>query len=243
MTTIIEQMKRIIKLKQINKLIILIAALLLAGVTAMRAQTQTTGQYVIYDGNGHYLGGTSTTAISVFNPNTCLWTGTSGNTWRNSANYYLRMDRYNFELSTTNSVNLTLQGTENGTTGRKIYNAYSTTRYYYLRYNNGWVRGDRQTSASTAESGTNVVFAVTQYSYSASNPTEPTITAALVSGNTGIQFTHNEVTGTFQPAYEDYVFYNGTHHYWYDNATLCCAIKFCKNDAINANCFIEVFDL
>ena len=173
--------------------------------------TTTTGTYVITNGSV-YLGGNSTTAINTFNPSTCIWTGTSGGAWQNSAGYYLQMDRYNFALSAT-SVNLTLQGTESGTTGRKIYDAYSNNRYYYLRYNNGWARGDRQYSASTSESGTNVVFAVTKYTYDAAY-VDPTIAGASEIVTNGATRYLMTTIPTYRAGYVDYVFYNNTSHFF-----------------------------
>lgn len=43
---------------------------------------EATGQYVITSANAHFLGGTNTNDITAFSPSTCLWTGTSGGTWK-----------------------------------------------------------------------------------------------------------------------------------------------------------------
>ena len=176
---------------------------------------------VIYDGNGHYLGGTSTTAITSFNPNTCLWTA-NNNKFLNGSNY-LRLNRsgritytYSLNIATTNSQNtVTLSGQESGTTGQKINVAYDGSNSRYVRYNNGWT----VTNTST-DNGTNLVFAVTELTYDGvDNTTTPTISAEINSANTGIQLSHTNVSGTYKPAYTDYVFYNGNHHYWYDGSS------------------------
>ncbi|MDO5447039.1 MAG: ZmpA/ZmpB/ZmpC family metallo-endopeptidase-related protein [Prevotellaceae bacterium] len=44
----------------------------------------------------------------------------------------------------------------------------------------------------------------------------PKINAPTVNSS-AITFTHTNISGTFAQEYDDYIFYNGTHHYWYDN--------------------------
>lgn len=162
--------------------------------------------YVITYQNNHFLGGTSTADITTFNPSTCLWTGTSGGTWRNSSGYYIQCDRYNWSITnnTNNATNLTIQN-------QKLYNAYSANRFYYIRYNSNWVKGDRQQTASTTETGTDVLSPVTRQFYTSSS-TAPTISGAdqiAQLGNTA----YTRTNAAYQPACYDYVFYNGAHHY------------------------------
>ena len=168
------------------------------------------GGYVIYDGNGHYLGGTNTTAITAFNPTTCLWTGTSGGRWQDGSGYYLS---YNTGLNLRNSGtirNWELVGTESGTSGQQLN--YS---YYYLRYNGGWT-----TSYYDDESGENVVFSVQKMTFP-ENSTAPTISGdnEVTALGTGVQYSR-ATDATYQAGYIDYIFYNGTHHYFKtDNTT------------------------
>ena len=170
--------------------------------------------YVFYSGgdNGNYLN-SGTTGTTSFNPNTCLWTGTSGGTFKNNAGYYLYRNNNNngtFSVSNRNNANCTLDGTESGTTGQRLRVGTN---------NNGWLRFNNN-AWSTANTTANVVFAVTELTYNGTdNTTTPTITAAINSTNTGIQLSHTNVSGTYQPAYTDYVFYNGNHHYWYDGSS------------------------
>ena len=181
----------------------------------------TPAGYVIMNDNTHFLGGTSTTNIGSFDPNTCLWTGTSGGRWQNGAGYYLRMQRggsqwfgynYTMSLDQTNSSNWNLTGTESGTTGQML----DDTQYNrYVRYNNGWTVTD-----NSGNTGTNVVFSVLKKTIDITdNTTPPTISAAINSAKDGVQLSHTNVAGTYSPAYEDYIFYNNTHHYWYDGSS------------------------
>lgn len=173
--------------------------------------------YVIYDGNNHYLGGTNTTAIGTFNPKTCLWTGTSGGKWQTPAGYYLRLYLNTTAVQTNGTqdgTTLTLSGTESGTTGQKIYYD-GTWNDYYLRYNNGW------TQTNTANnSGTNVVFAVKKRAVDGSQ-TLPTISGEDTFTGLGSK-TYNKTNAEYTSGYNDYIFYNNTHHYFTedDNTSL-----------------------
>ena len=182
--------------------------------------------YVIYSGgtNGNYLT-TSTSGTTSFNPNTCLWQGESGSTLKNG-DYYIYLG--NSSAISTNTRDVTFEGTESGTTGRKVRRG--TTDNYWLRYNNGWTR-----TGTSTDSGTDVLFAVRKRDIvGADNTTAPTISAALNSTNSGIQFSHTDVSGIYSPDYTDYVFYNNTHHYWYKNASHTTApstVNFSTTDA------------
>ncbi len=180
-------------------------ALLLTSPLALAQTSSEDAGYVIYNGS-YYLGGTNTTGISSFNPSTCLWTGTSGGKWQNSAGYYLR---YNNGLALTdnsnNATNFTAGSSESGTNGQTLYYPYSSWRSYYIRYNNGW-----STSRNTQG---RILFAVTKEYYAPSS-TEPTITAtdgtlfeSLGSKNFGY------TAAQYRPAYYNYKFYNGASHY------------------------------
>ena len=185
--------------------------------------TSNADGYVIYN-SGYYLGGASTTGISSFDPSTCIWTGSNGGTWQNSAGYYLWMTNNNIGLSTQYyyATDLGLLNEESGTTGQKLYYAYSYNRYYFLRYNNGWARGNRQNSANTTESGTDIVFAVTKYTHSAEY-INPTISGASTINTNGAYRYLMTTIPTYKAGYVDYVFYNNTHHYFAANGTTAIA--------------------
>lgn len=193
---------------------------IIEGTPSGGGETSETGSYVITNGT-YYFGGNSTLRIDTFNPSTCIWTGSSPGTWQNTAGSYLRMDRYNYELTTTynnRTTNLTLLNTESGTTGQKLYSPVSANRYYFLQYNNGWVKGGRQYSAATTESGTDIVFAVTKYTYSPQyvNPAISGASEIVTNGAYRYQMT---VIPTYKAGYVDYVFYNGAHHNFASNGT------------------------
>ena len=158
--------------------------------------------YVITNGT-YYLGGTSTTAIDTFNPQTCLWTGTSGGTWKNSAGYYLRY-YLGLTLNASSTSNWTLSGTENGNTGQKINQTGQNNRY--IRYNNGW-------TTSNSGNATNAVFAVTKTTYNASY-TVPAIGGATEITSLGSNNINTIATNAaYTQKYYDYIFRNGAHHY------------------------------
>lgn len=167
--------------------------------------------YVIMVDETHYLGGTSTTNIGSFNPQTCLWTGTSGGTWRNTAGYYLRYSS-GLSMNASNSSNWTLSGTESGTTGQIIQSGS-----YYLRYyNRNWT-----TSTSSSASGRTVVFAVTQEVVAASSSI-PALTGdasiSALGSNASFRKTAN---ATYIRSYLNYRFYNnGSHYCELDNTPL-----------------------
>ena len=176
------------------------------------ADNITTGKYVFYSGgtNGAYLN--SATNNTAFNPNTSLWTLNNAK-FRNGDNIYLRLNNSSqLSLSNNDSRNtVVLSGTESGTTGQKVY--INNSRY--LRYDDAWT-----VTQTATNSGTNVLFAVTELQYNSSDVgvTTPTISAAVNADKTGIQFSHTNVEGTYKAGYTNYVFYGGANHYWWSGA-------------------------
>ena len=167
--------------------------------------------YVIYNsGYSRYLGGSSNTAITDFDPATCLWTSISGGKWVNSAGYYLGTDPV-VTNNASNAATLTVSGTESGTTGRILYN--NTNYLSYSNSNTNWIWRN-QYNQNTA------LFAVTLSSYPAQS-NGPTISGDNVISTLGSNSSFTRVLdAAHHGAYLDYVFYDGTHHYFEtDNAT------------------------
>ena len=195
-------------------------------VTLTNASSVRTDRYVITYNNQYFLGGTSANRITSFDPTTSLWSVDNGNLWSNTGNGYLRNNNNTVITDRTDRRGAwTLGGTESETTGQTLTNSG-----YLLTYNsNAWSRTNNNSGT------TSVVFSVAELTYDeVDNTTAPTISAALNSTNSGIQFSHTDVSGTYSPDYTDYVFYNNTHHYWYNNAshtTAPSAVDFSTTDA------------
>ena len=178
----------------------------------------TSAGYVIYDGNNHYLGGTNTTAINGFNPNTCLWTGTSGGKWQNSAGYYIAIPQNSFSLTNNNgnATNTYTYGTESGTTGQKVYAiTYGTNYFRAIQYNNGWQRTDPyvRNTADLSNTGTQVLFSVRKKT-GAESSTAPTVSGDATIATLGNNSSYTHTDAAYTMGYNDYIFYNGAHHYW-----------------------------
>ena len=167
------------------------------------------GNYIIASGTTHYLGGTSTNDNSTFSPATCLWTGTSGGTWQNSAGYYLRYANNTLSLNATTGTDWTLGDSESGTDG---YSLSGSSRY--LRYNSGW------TTTGTYNNRGRVVFAVTENIY-AEQATSPTISGpTTISETSASAGTFTKTNAAFTAGYYNYVFRNNANHYFAsDNST------------------------
>lgn len=168
------------------------------------ADASSSSSYVIYTGS-NYLN-SSTSGTTTFNPSTCLWTGTSGSTFQNGEGCYLRRNNNNngsFSVTTSSSANCTLSGTESGTTGQKI--RVGTNNNGYLRFaNSAW-------STSNSNNGGNVVFTVTKKIYTSSS-IFPNLSGDDTFEST-VSKTYSHTNASYIPAYYDYMFYNGTHHY------------------------------
>lgn len=165
------------------------------------------GEYVIYNGT-YYLGGTNNSAMTSFDPKNCIWTGV-GAKLQNGEGRYLCLYLNTAELTTSKTssgTNLTLGGSESGTTGRTVYYDGRSKEYYLYLNGNNWSQTTNSNYAGK------VVFKVTTYN-TPERQFNPTISGADVVSNIGT--TQYVSAGEYYcPAYNDYVFYNGTHHYF-----------------------------
>lgn len=163
--------------------------------------TPPTSGYVFYTGS-NYCNGT-TAGTTDFNPATCLWAGSSGSTFTNGSVYLYRNLLGTFSFSTNSSSNCTLGGTEDGKTGQTIY---VNNNKGYLRYNGKWETANDKKSY--------VVFKYTR-TFSPSSQTLPSVSGGPVEINalSTTAGTYTRTDASYQPAYDDYVFYDGTHHY------------------------------
>lgn len=163
--------------------------------------TPPTSGYVFYTGS-NYCNGT-TAGTTDFNPATCLWAGSSGSTFTNGSVYLYRNLLGTFSFSTNSSSNCTLGGTEDGQTGQTIY---VNNNKGYLRYNGKWETANDKKSY--------VVFKYTR-TFSPSSQTLPSVSGGPVEINalSTTAGTYTRTDASYQPACDDYVFYNGTHHY------------------------------
>ena len=121
------------------------------------------GDYVIFNGTYYLDGstdgayGSSLPGISTFNPQTCIWTGTSGGKFKNEKGYYLYHSGGYATISSSNSATCNITGSEKGTTGQKmeiIGTSYASYKYLY-RGSSYWDLSNSSSNAATC------VFAVT----------------------------------------------------------------------------------
>ena len=173
MTTIIEQMKRMINLKQLNKLIIL-AGMLLIGVAA-KAQTTESNGYIIYYGgfltHNASTGAVNTARSATFDVSTCLWTIT-GNYIRPVSsdgssvlnNQYLT--HANNGLGNANvTTNASWSNVSDG--GSPSYTGGNTTRYLRVTGSTG---NNPTWQVGTSNSSRGTIHAVTKTTVAVNNP-------------------------------------------------------------------------
>ncbi len=195
------------------KRLLLVLAVILMGLQAMRAQTAN--GYIIYSTDDNYFlthnstsGAVSTAAVTAFDPSTCLWTISGSNIRPVSnngtsvlGNLYLcpRTGNNNYGLNTSTST--TYAAWSGGLSdGGQPY--YGTNRY--LRFSgssNVW-----QISTTNSHRGT--LFAVTRYDVAASLTEFEINGPDALSGNGNYSHTNAGYVGS----YNDYQF-NGTHNY------------------------------
>jgi len=172
-------------------------------VSATFALKGVSSGYVITYQNQHFLGGTSTADITTFNPSTCLWTGSSGSTWQDGSNYYLRYNS-GLELNATQSTNYTITNTT------KLYcsvrNGWTNTTYYVRWSGSAWQ------ASTTNDNNGNVLYPVTKYTYPEAK-TDPEFTGDDSFASTGYKNYSIITDASYKPEYYDYVFYNNNHHY------------------------------
>lgn len=174
------------------------------------------GDYVIFNGT-YYLDGDHANKYNIggitdFDPKTCIWTGNSGGTFKSTAGTYLYYYNGYLALLSSSGTNCTVSGTENGTTGQYIAVGNNTNKYVYL---NGttWALNSKTTSAS-------VLFKV-QTNKENETSSNPTISGDKTFSTKNESYTFSIGTAaSYIQGYIDYVFYNGTHHYFKpDNET------------------------
>ena len=232
MTTIIDQMKRMINLKQLNKLIILAGMLLIAGMAKA-------ADYVLAYRNGntvYYLARNGTTEVqrvTTFDPATCIWScasntaGTTAGTLNNNntygylyqtvngTRYFLGAPDADFALA-TNVPNNYYRWRTNGT---YVYNRYSITYSYYINLANA--TPERNTNANTASNARPCEYTDGQTSSSSTTTlTVPTITptTATLDYNQSQEFTASAtatITTTTVPAHKTFTV-NGNTYYYYN---------------------------
>ena len=174
--------------------------------------------YVITYKDTRYLSNNSGSIsdVNTFNPNTCLWTGTSGSTFTNNG-YYLQQYQTNNGFSLRNSAN--------GDWTNLIINGNKLCRYEsgiystrYLRYNSGWTA--EKTDNPTNNDQYNIIYPVITKEYSAKS-TDPAISGDTEINALGENSSFSITTpAARQEAYTDYIFYNGTSHFIDSNGNL-----------------------
>ncbi len=169
------------------------------------------GQQYVFMYDNHYLANTNNDATidnaNTFDPNTCIWSGTSGSTFSNNGWYlqHYQTDAYFTLRNSTNGAwtNLTI------TNDNRLYRAeYGNYAARYLRYNNGWT-GDRN---NTTGGRCQVVYAVTITNVAATI-TNPTISGADELTATGTSDYSASGAAYRAGGYTNYYF-NSTDHYF-----------------------------
>ena len=174
------------------------------------------GDYVIFNGSV-YLDGSSIVigtgnlpGTTTFNPKTCIWTGNSGGYFYTEAGFHLftqGSDICTLDDNYSTYIDLcTLGGTENGTTGQTIY-IYSSSYYVYYT-------GSYWNVTSNSKNASKCVFKVTTTSHDEES-VNPMISGDKTFTTKGESNAFSIGTSaSYIPDYIDYIFYDGTHHYF-----------------------------
>lgn len=213
------------KLRQFTRKCVL-ALLLLLGSAGVRATdyvlTWTSNNVMYFVG----MNGNSIAVKTSFDP-TCIWTcyngttetnlGTNSRSLRNKNNtsYYLTTSRSGntWAAPSVQTSASSIWRSSSGTNGNVYARIGTGTNNASLQIQNGaWAMYPGNTTGSqnykvTTEDPPHAL---------SDNTTLPTISIESASGNT-ISFSRTNLTGTYTPGYTLYTF-NGTSHYWYDNA-------------------------
>ncbi len=168
----------------------LVVALLLMGLGA-KAQTN----YVFM--NGNYFLAQSTTATTSFVPNASIYTGTSGSTFRNGNNYYIRYNN-GLTFSTTNSSNLTI------TNNYLTYRSGGGSTYYLNLNGTTW-----RMSNNTSNRATVYTVTTNQYAATLSDFTISSGDAILTAAGT---YSYGHTNTAYTQAYTQYSF-NSLNYY------------------------------
>ena len=196
---------------------------LLPLVIMLLAWVGTNAQYVITYISGtttHFLADTNNDNtvddVTTFDPNTCIWTTTQ---YSGDIYYYYNNGKYisvgNNSVTFRNSTNAECRIRTND--DNNLYRRYTD---YYIRYNNnGW-------TASNNNNNRAVRYTVNSETQEAETTNyNPTISVAMNSENTGLQFSHGTFTQRIVPSYTDYTiggttYLNNTpttNYYLYNN--------------------------
>jgi len=190
--------------------------------------------YLAVDNNGNI------TYANTFNPQ-CIWTCVSSTTNLTAATlgntaYFLYTQvngtKYWLTDATSNGgpINLTTNAPTNAEWTNSDSHLIANNGYYLYYRSNAWRTSNqaKRNSDETYYAETNkqgritidyrsTTTAVTVRTNSTDNTTAPTISAALNSGNTGIQLSHTNVSGTYLNY--KYTTIGTTTYYWLDGAT------------------------
>ena len=164
--------------------LMLLAAMLLAGMLTAKGQTDYVFMY------SNYIFGQSTSVSTDFIPNDCIYSGTSGSTFQNGNGYYIVGGTSSVSFNQSSGSNLTISNN---------YLYYNNS--YYLRYsgsNNIWqFRNNYNVQATVYEVTTSSVIS----SFSVSG--DATISAT----GTNSSYTHTNAT-----YYDSYSFNSRTYY-------------------------------
>ena len=183
--------------------------------------------YVIFNGTYYYEGignvqcsgsNTGGCRTSVFNPKSCIWTGTSGGSFQNEIGYYIVYWTGYPGTKDSEPTNCTLSGTESGNTGKTITVGNSSYKYLYFT-GSYWDLSNNSKQAATC------VYAVTtDNTHIDGTSVSPTISGDKTFTTKGESYTFSKTLASYIPGYIDYIFYSNTHHYFKpDNETALTA--------------------
>ena len=161
--------------------------------------------YAIYNGT-YYMGGTSRNGIDTFNPSTCIWVH-DGNKLKDGSGYYLRNDNTPITNSTTNTVLFGANGNGVSSSSGKTVQLNGSR---WLNWDNGNTRWTR--TGNGTEPNTGYLYYLTQYTYHEIS-VKPVVSGAATISTLG-STSYSKTDGSYQPAYDDYIYNNNAHHYY-----------------------------
>lgn len=183
--------------------------------------TRSGADYVITYRNSHFLANTDNNStvddVLSFNPNTCIWTSSSGNTLKNNGYYLRQYQGDNFSLRNSTDGNWTKMTITGNSIFRPYNNMWSART---LRYNNGWTT--EKTDSPSDNDQYNLIFPITKTEHQAvgtlsiSGANGKNTMSVANDGNEGaiqLDITHSD---SYIQAYTEYA-WNFTTHNWYNN--------------------------
>ena len=173
---------------------------LIVGILLLSRSVAWAANYVFMYNN--YFVAQSTTPTTSFVPNTSIYSGTSGSTFRNGNNYYIRYNN-GLQFSTTNYTNLTLDGNYLA----YVESGWWNDTYYYLnmqnpdKNNRAWRMSNTTSYRATAYVvTTKVIKELSNYTISGYN---------TLTGTGAFSYTHSN------SYYSNYTKYSWTDHTYY----------------------------